>query len=188
MTVLPWDALDRKTLCTTPVFTVREDRARAQTDGREKAFAVLEAPDWVNVIALTDAGKVLLIRQYRQGTKEVTVEIPGGMIERGEDPLTAAKRELLEETGYEALTWEAIGEVTPNPALQTNRTYTYVARGARSTGNPQPDADEEIEVEEVPLARIPRLIADRTIEHALVICAFAFLSMKGLIDLAIEQG
>jgi len=188
MTVLPWEELESKTLCTTRVFTVREDLARSQSNGREKGFAVIEAPDWVNVIALTDAGKVLLIRQYRQGTKEVTVEIPGGMAERGEDPLEAAKRELFEETGYEALTWEAIGSVTPNPAIQTNRTFTYIARGAHPAGDPQPDEDEEIEVEEVPLTRVPRLIADQTIEHSLVVCAFAFLSMKGLLDLSAESG
>jgi len=186
MTVRPWDELERRVLHDARVFTLCVSRSRAPEDGRERDFHVIEAPEWVNVIALTDEGKVLLIRQFRLGTRTITVEIPGGMADPGEEPLAAARRELLEETGYEALTWEAIGVVAPNPAIQDNRAHTFLARGAHKTGEQQPDEDEEIEVEEVPLTRIPRLLNDGTIDHSLVVAAFAHLARKGLLDLTAE--
>jgi 8-oxo-dGTP pyrophosphatase MutT (NUDIX family) len=144
----------------------------------------VETPDWVNVIAVTDKGNVALIRQYRHGTREVTVEIPGGMVEQNEPPLQAARRELAEETGYTAEHWEQIGVVEPNPAFQTNRTYTFLARQARRTTEPRPDPNEEIEVEERPLKEIPDLMRDKTIKHALVVCAFFYLALRGELELS----
>ena len=86
--------------------------------------------DWVNVVPITAAGRVVMIRQYRHGTGEIGLEIPGGVIDPGEEPLAAARRELREETGYGASELAAIGQVAPNPALQDNRCYSFVARGA----------------------------------------------------------
>ncbi len=180
----PWEKLGSSVRYRAKIFTVLEERSRSQQSGREHDFDILQTPDWVNVIAATGSDDVVLIRQYRHGTREVTLEIPGGMLEPGETPLAAARRELAEETGYTAEHWEQVGVVEPNPAFQTNRTYTFMARGARPTREPRPDPNEEIEVEERPLAEIPALMRDGGIKHALVICAFFHLALRGELKLS----
>ena len=182
--VRPWEKLDSSVMYAGNIFTVKKERARSVHSGREHDFDILQTLDWVNVIPVTDEGSVVLIRQYRHGTREVTLEIPGGMLEPDEPPLDAARRELAEETGFSADRWEQIGVVEPNPAFQTNRTYTFIARGARLTAKPQPDPNEEIEVEERPLAEIPGLMRDGSIKHALVICAFFYLALRGELNLS----
>ena len=88
--------------------------------GATKRFSLIEAVDWVNVIALTPDQQVVLIRQFRVGANEVCLEIPGGMVDPGETPAEAAARELAEETGYTAPRWHQLGRVSPNPAIMTN--------------------------------------------------------------------
>lgn len=142
-------------------------------DGHEpRAFFVVDAPDWINVIPLTDDDRVVMVRQFRFGIEGFTLEIPGGMCDADEAPIDAARRELREETGYEARTFEALGWVHPNPAVQTNRCHTFLARGVRRVGDPTPDGDEDFEVSIVPCVEIPSLIAGGTITHALVVAAF----------------
>jgi len=133
----------------------------------------------VNVIALTDRNQVVLVRQFRAGTRSVTLEIPGGGVERTDgSALVAARRELREETGYAARSWKRLGVVQPNPAFQSNRCTTYLARGCRCVGDLIPDAGEDLAVELVPLSRIPGLIRSGRITHSLVIAAFHFLSLQ----------
>ena len=182
--VRPWKRLDISEIYKASIFTVRKERSRSERSGREHEFDILETSDWVNVIAVTAEGNTALIRQYRHGTREVTLEIPGGMVEQNEPPLEAARRELAEETGFTAERWEQIGVVEPNPAFQTNRTYTFIARGARRTVKPRPDPNEEIEVEQHPLKEIPGLMRDGTIKHALVVCAFFYLALRGELNLS----
>jgi 8-oxo-dGTP pyrophosphatase MutT (NUDIX family) len=141
-------------------------------------FYVLDCPDWVNVIALTDRNEVVLVRQFRAGTRSVTLEIPGGGVEpHDRTPLLAARRELREETGHSARRWKRLGVVQPNPAILTNRCTTYLAGGCRPVGEIMPDAGEDLAVELVPLTRIPSLIRRGEITHSLVIAAFHFLSL-----------
>lgn len=155
------------------VFRLRQDRSRSPHTGNSHDFYVLEAPDWINVVPVTPEGKVVLIRQYRHGADEVSLEIPGGMVDAEDgDPVEAARRELLEETGYAAEAMIPIGVVTPNPAILDNYCYTYLAHNVRRVGEPQFDGTEYIEVELHDLASIPQLIATRQITHALVIAAF----------------
>jgi 8-oxo-dGTP pyrophosphatase MutT (NUDIX family) len=135
-------------------------------------FYVLHAPDWVNVIPITDDGRVLMVRQYRFGIAAETLEIPGGMCDAGETPAVAASRELREETGYAAGSLIGVGWVHPNPPIQNNRCHTFVARELERASDPTPDEDERIEQVEVKLDEIPRLLVDGTITHALVLAAF----------------
>jgi len=130
------------------------------------------APDWVNVVAVTAKGQVVLVRQFRHGTGQTTLEIPGGAVDpEDRSPLAAAKRELREETGYAARRWRRIGVVDPNPAFQTNSCTTFLAEGAFPAGDADPDEGEELEVVLVSPGRLGALVRRGTIRHALVIAA-----------------
>ncbi|MCX5745227.1 MAG: NUDIX hydrolase [Proteobacteria bacterium] len=142
-----------------------------------KRFSLIEAVDWVNVIALTADDRVVLIRQYRPGTDAVCVEIPGGMIDPGEDPRTAAARELVEETGYVAPVWTQIGKVAPNPAIMNNFLFTFLAVDAEPTGARALDGSEVIDVETATLHEVRGMLRDGTIDHALVVAAFGHLAL-----------
>lgn len=141
-----------------------------------KRFSVIECTDWVNVIALTAAQEVVLVRQFRVGSGEVCLEIPGGMVDEGEDAATAAARELLEETGYRAARWQRLGVVAPNPAIFGNRLHIFLAEGAYFAGAATPEGSEVIDVETLPLASVWRAIRAGDIDHALVVAAFAHLA------------
>jgi 8-oxo-dGTP pyrophosphatase MutT (NUDIX family) len=145
---------------------------RSPRTGKDHDFFLLDSFDWVNIIPLTADGRVILVKQYRLGTKDFSLEIPGGMLNEGEEPVGAAARELLEETGYAGEEPILLGVVDPNPALQTNRCYTYLINNVAFRTTPQQDSTEDIEVQSVPLADIPRLIHEGKITHALVIAAF----------------
>lgn len=131
------------------------------------------------MIPLTPDRRVLLIRQFRYGIDGFTVEIPGGMCDPGEAPMETARRELREETGYESAEWVELGWVYPNPAVQTNRCYTFLARDVRRVGEPKPDPSEAFEQLQVPLDEIPRMIGSGEINHALVVAAFQLLTSSG---------
>ena len=146
--------------------------------GAVKKFSLIECVDWVNVIALTPDDEVVLIRQYRAGSASICLEIPGGMVDDGEDPLTAAKRELEEETGYTAVTWRSLGSALPNPAIQNNRLHSYLALDARCTAETRFDSSEVIELQTAPLSEVRTMLRDGRIDHALVMAAFGHLAFE----------
>ncbi|MBI5967876.1 MAG: NUDIX hydrolase [Deltaproteobacteria bacterium] len=168
----PWKFLNSKILQSCRVFTLNKERYRSPHTGREHDFYLIDSPDWVNVIPLTPEGNVILVKQYRFGTKEISLEIPGGMLDEDDTPAHAASRELLEETGYAGDEPIFLGTVHPNPAIHTNRCHTYLIKNAVFKNPPKQDSTEDIEVQSVPIAEIPRLIRDGKITHALVIAAF----------------
>ena len=172
-----WTLLGSQEVSDQRIFRLRHDLYRFEPSGREQNFIVLDTPSWVNVVPVTAEGNVVLIRQYRHGVQEVTLEIPGGMIDRGESPEAAAIRELREETGYVAERLQPLGRVLPNPAIQNNWCYLFAAHGCRDTGQTQPDAFEQIDVLERPATDIPSLIASGEIAHCMVVAAFAFMGL-----------
>ena len=162
------------------VFKVRRDHSADPREGRVHDFYVIEAPDWINVIPLTKTGEVVLIEQYRHGAEAVSLEIPGGMVDPGEEPPETAARELFEETGYEASEVVLLGKTRPNPAIQNNWIHTFLARGVEHRREPANDSTEWTRVRLEPLARIPSLIREGHIDHSLVVMAFQWLALSGL--------
>ena len=140
----------------------------------------MRCPDWCHVIPVTSQGQIVMVWQYRFGSDELSLEIPGGVIDEGEEPIVCAGRELLEETGYAAGTLEPFGSVQPNPAFAGNRLYTFIARDVTFSGETAFDALEELEVALVNKVDIPHLLDTGVIQHALVHCALErFLRLGG---------
>lgn len=141
-------------------------------------FSILRIPDWVNIIALTPRDNVVMVRQFRHGTETVTLEIPGGAVDKGESHGAAAARELFEETGYRAPHWVRLGEIRPNPAIQNNAASTWLALDAERVDSPHPDPGEIIHVEEHPLAEVREMLRTGAIDHGIVVAAFAHLLLR----------
>lgn len=174
----PWDKLDSQYLGDFRIFRIRQDTSRSPRTGQSHRFFVLESPDWVNVIPLTPDGNVIMIRQYRHGTEDVTLEVPGGMVDAADaDPSVSALRELQEETGYAAGSVVHLGSVAPNPAFLNNRCHSYLALDVQLVGEVAFDGAEDIAFEEIPLAAIPDLIRSGAITHSLTITAFHYLGL-----------
>ena len=168
-----WELVESEQLADYRITRVRRDRRRSPRTGVEHDFIVLQMREWVNVIAVTRQARIVIIEQYRHGTQEVGVEIPGGVVDPGDSELEqAARRELLEETGYEAEEFVCIGKVTANPAIQDNRCHTFVALGAHAVGEARLEAGEDIAVGEVGIDEMGELIASGRMSHALVIAGF----------------
>ncbi len=169
--VRDWPLVEERVVARYSIFTLCSSLRSSPTSGQQHELLRLDCPDWVNVVALTAAGELVLVEQFRHGTGRVTVEIPGGAVDPGESPQDAALRELDEETGYRSTSLHLLGVVEPNPAFQSNRCWTFLAVACRPVGRCRPDPGEEIAVRLVPPAELGRLIDRGVIRHALVVAA-----------------
>jgi 8-oxo-dGTP pyrophosphatase MutT (NUDIX family) len=162
MPLTPWKIIESRH----PFPKFRMDLCELPSGKPYKAF-VLEFDAWANVVALTKNNEVVLVRQYRHGVQEISLELPGGVVDAGEDPLEGAKRELLEESGYGGGTIVETGRIYPNPAIQHNTLFCYLATGVEWVGGQHLDESEEIEVELVPLKDVIELVRQGRFRHAL---------------------
>ena len=167
-----WKVLDRWQIFKNRFITLRVDRCELP-DGRVMPdYYVLDFVPWVHVIPVTKDGDMIMIRQYRHGAEEILLEIPGGTTHPGtgdEDPLKAAKRELLEETGYISDKWTYIGEHCPNPALQSNRMLLYLAENCEKAAEPLLDPYEDIEVELMSVKDVYEKAESAQMKHSIVL-------------------
>jgi len=147
------------------------DRARSPLTGVEHDFVVLESADWVSVVPVTSAGCLVMVRQYRHGTDEVTLEIPGGLLDAGLSPLEGARHELRQETGYGGGRWARLGSVAPLPAVFTNHLHIFLASDVVLEGDLELDPMEDIGVELVPFEEVRAMVACGSIDHAQVLAA-----------------
>ncbi len=175
-----WTLLNNEIVADHRVFRIRHDNYRFEPTGAVRDFVVLECPDWVNVVPVTDDGQIVFIRQYRHGIRSTTWEIPGGVIDGGETPEQAAVRELREETGYVPQSVRYLGKVSPNPAIQGNWSHTFLAEGCRLEADTHFDPFESIEIAPRPKADVDYMIRSGEICHALMIDALTLYRLDGL--------
>ncbi|HPP06006.1 MAG TPA: NUDIX hydrolase [Syntrophorhabdaceae bacterium] len=169
--VKKWRLIDEKVDRDYRVFKVNTLKALSPRTNAISEFYTIETKDWVNVIPVTEKREVVMIKQYRHGSKEITLEIPGGLVDN-EHHKEAALRELLEETGYTGEKIVYLGAVNPNPAIFNNLCHTYLVEDAKKIGEKNLDPDEDIEVVLIPISEIHSLIHSGKINHALVVVAF----------------
>jgi len=166
-----WEKLDHSVLAKTRVFDLQSVRYRHPHRGTERDFVVLRPPGWVNVVALTTDHQLVLVRQFRFGVDDFTIEIPGGLMDAGESPVETGVRELREETGFVGTEAGLLGTVQPNPAIQSNLNHVVLITGARRASRTAWDADEEIEIITRPVDEVMAAARRGEIAHSLVLSA-----------------
>jgi 8-oxo-dGTP pyrophosphatase MutT (NUDIX family) len=149
----PWKVLASRYSFRDRWLAVRSDTVQLANGQTLEAYHTIEADDWVNVIAITEAGSIVLVEQYRHPVGRTLIELPAGMIDAGETPEAAARRELLEETGHAEGQWHDLGALFPVAARLANQVRTWLALGVRKVADPVPDASESIRVHEMPWER-----------------------------------
>ena len=176
-----WKSLEpKKNIFRTSIFAVCSEKFQCLRTGANLDFITLSSWNWVNVVARTVDGNILLIRQFRPGTMQNEIEIPGGCIDPSDvSPESAGARELLEETGYAGDPPQIIGTVSPNPAIQGNLCYTVFIDHAKRVSEPRLEATESIDTAEVTENILREMIASGEIRHGLVLNAlFFYLNRK----------
>lgn len=175
-----WKVLESEYLFNEPWLTIRKDKCELPNGNIMPAFYVQEYPTWVSAFALTEDNKVVMIKQYRHGIEEVTTETPGGVVDDGEDPETAIRRELMEETGYEFESFELLGKVCANPSTANNYLHMYLARGGKKTGEQKLDETEDVKVVIYTIEEVKQLLKENKIVQSLhVSCIFYALNHLG---------
>ncbi len=167
-----WKTVSEESIGDFRIFSMREITAKSPRTKEEHPFIVLDGNDWVNIIALTPEKKIVLVKQYRFGTSKSELEIPGGIMENGEDPIGAGMRELKEETGYAGTKTRYLGHIDPNPAFQTNKCHIILVEDCQKVSEQNLDTGEDIQVEIVSAQEVENYINEGTIRHSLVISAF----------------
>ncbi|PDH29508.1 MAG: NUDIX hydrolase [Puniceicoccaceae bacterium MED-G30] len=174
-----WDMLDDKLLQNCRVWDLRERRYRHPSNGKEGDFYYINSRDWAVVVARTVTGEIVLVRQFRWGIDALSWELPGGIIDTGEDPVEAGLRELREETGYRAMRGRLLGSCRPNPAILNNRCYIILAEDCSlSEEGTSWDEHEEIEVRALPEAQVYAWAQSGEIGHALALVGLFYAKMQ----------
>ncbi|MGE9290718.1 MAG: NUDIX hydrolase [Puniceicoccales bacterium] len=173
----PWEVQETREVADCRVFRVITRRSRRLDDGRESDWYVVDTNDFVNVVAITEKNELVLVSQFRHGSEELSLELPGGMVDDGEDPLRAGVRELLEETGYAGEGAEIFADCHPNPAIMNNRCHYVLVRNAKLVADVDWDEHEEMEVLTLPLDEVKAACRRGEISHSLTLAALMRFSL-----------
>lgn len=181
--IRPWRVLSEEVIVERRWLRLREQRVELPNGHEIDEYHVVDGPDWAAVLALTDAGEVVMVRQYRHGIGEGSLEMPAGIIEPGEPSLLAAQRELREETGYASESWHALSVVATEPARQSVRAHFFVAQGARLVGSSTPEQTEVLQTELFPARALGKMIDSREIVHGVQLGAILLAARRGFVVL-----
>ena len=180
---MKWKVLESEYLWKKEWLTIRKDKCEMPNGKVIPSFYVNEYPEWVNAFALTEDGKVVMVKQYRHGIGEISFELPGGVAEEGETMEEAAKRELLEETGYEFDSWEYLGKICANPSTTNNYMHMFLAKSGRKTSKQSLDEHEELEVHLMDLEEVKKIVRENKMVQSLhVNCFFYAMQKLGKMD------
>jgi ADP-ribose pyrophosphatase len=175
-----WERLSSEILMETPYFALRSDQLRLPDGAVKDPYYVIERPDAAIVFPLTGEGEVVLVRQYRPAIERVELGLPAGLVEEGEEPEKAARRELQEETGYAEGEWEPLGAIASSPSLKDNWAHLYLARGVELATSQRPDEYERLEVVTVPVGELlPKIRADEIVSSSGVAAILLALDRLG---------
>lgn len=178
MEILKWQKLSSRYLVKEQWATLRVDTCDLQNGVVKDDYFVLEYPNWVNAVALTEDNEIIMVRQYRHAGDIISLEIPGGVIDGDEKPEDAVRRELLEETGYSFQTIALIATLYPNPATANNVTYTYLLTGGVKTQEQHLDEHEILNVEKYSIAAVKQLLLENKIDQSLHASALFYGLLK----------
>lgn len=169
--VQAWTRKSTRQLADCRIFTLHETTSISPRTDQEHHFYYIETADWVNVVPVTSANELVCIRQFRHGTEEITLEIPGGMVDMGEEPDVAGAREVLEETGFRTNEMISLGVLAPNPALFRNKLHTFLAPNVERVQEIENSSTEQTEVQLLPLEQVSEFLVSGEIDHALVVAS-----------------
>jgi 8-oxo-dGTP pyrophosphatase MutT (NUDIX family) len=190
-----WRTVSSRTVAENPLFRLERRRIERGPDGdgerEEREIVAIDSKDWVQIVPLLSdpdrlvPDRLIMVRQWRYATESFHLELPGGIVDDEGGDRDAAERELAEETGYRARSWERLGEMEPNPAILDNRLTVWLATDLERIPpdeRPEGDEDEELEVVEVPLAEIPGLVRRGEIRHALMVSSLYLFDLRSHLD------
>jgi 8-oxo-dGTP pyrophosphatase MutT (NUDIX family) len=157
--------LDSKYVFKSKLFQARADKCLMPDGKVMEPYYVIEMPDWTNTIIITKDERIVLVRQYRHAKGITTLELPGGILEIGEEPKASAIREIREETGYVSTDIEFLFEIAPNPAINNNTAYFFLARNAEKLADTSFDPYEDLVVETYSKEELKTLLAENKLQH-----------------------
>ena len=178
----PWETLKSRYLLKRWWMNLREDHVRLPDGTELPEFHVVEYPDWACTVCFSEDGRLVMVEQFRHGIRRMSLEFPAGAVDAGEDPMTAARRELLEETGYAADEWMVLGRCSPEPSKQTNLAHLFVARGALRVAEPACDEGEDLRVCLLKPDEVFRSAENGEMIHGIHLAALFWAHHRGIFD------